>query len=253
MAQHFAESLSAPLAEYFFIAGIESSRLLSDDPVTNQHATGTRERSQGVADVEVQDAAKAGLRGVSPHASMEMSKRKTTSVYDKRMSIGSVIGLQTQNKRNSTIVWATPQDLDNLVPGTNLSEEDFDAALRNFVSGRDTALEELQSNTAQSTAQSTSQGRPKSRIQEYQPLQPRPSNAQTAHKRDKSIGSLRRRLSGMNPLSRSSTTRRGKSFQLAPDQRSRVNIQSCSIQSVLEENEWLQFRHTITTKTATRS
>jgi len=249
MAQHFAESLSAPLAEYFFIAGIESSRLLSDDPVTNQHATGTRERSQGVADVEVQDAAKAGLRGVSPHASMEMSKRKTTSVYDKRMSIGSVIGLQTQNKRNSTIVWATPQDLENLVPGTNLSEEDFDAALRNFVSGRDTALEELQSNTAQITAQ----GRPKSRIQEYQPLQSRPSNAQTAHKRDKSIGSLRRRLSGMNPLSRSSTTRRGETFHPASDQRAKANIKSCSIQSILEENEWLQFRHTITTATTTRS
>ena len=160
MAQHIAESLSAPLAEYFFIAGIESSRLLSDDPVTNHHATGTRDNTQAMADIEVQDAAKAGLRGVSAHASMEMSKRKTTSAYDKRMSIGSVIGLQTQNKRNSTIVWATPQDLDNLLPGTNLSEEDFDVALRNFVSGRDTALEELQSNTAQSTAQSTAQDRP---------------------------------------------------------------------------------------------
>jgi len=226
MAQHFDESLSAPLAEYFFIAGIESSRLLSDDPISTHHATGTRERAPGVANVEVQDAAKAGLRGVSPNASMEMSKRKTTSVYDKRMSIGSVMGLQTQNKKNSTIVWATPQDLDNLVPGTNLSEEDFDAALRNFVSSRDTALEELQSNVAQSTAH----GRPQSRIQEYHPLQSRPSNAQSAHKRDKSIGSLRRRLSGMNPLSRSSTTRRGETSNVLLDKQHRTNIQSFSIQ-----------------------
>jgi hypothetical protein len=179
------ESLSTPLADYFFIAGIESSSLRATSPDQSRE----ERREDG-----------AGLRPMSIASALDASHLRPQSVYSKRQSMSSMFALEQASpgsKRSSTILWASE------ILGASLSEEDFDSALRKFVAGRDSFIEDIQ--TTPDRAHDAAHIRVSS-------PPPRINNPPTVHRRDKSIGSLRRRLSqatsSLNPLSRSSTTTR---------------------------------------------
>lgn len=179
------ESLATPLAEHFFIAGIESSCLKDQDVAYTKRSSHVEESfSTILKPQEYNHLNGAGLRPISP----------CSATFDKRQSIGSVMGLghrasQTQNKRNSTL-------LDHISPLTagSMSEEDFDAALRRFMADRDSVLQEIQEQPAQGD-------RPRVTYPSQKPTSPL-----STHRRDKSLGSLKRRLSGMKPSIRSSNS-----------------------------------------------
>lgn len=185
-----AESLAAPLAEHFFIAGIESSSLLDRKDATTTSTLSAEIPSSPTRRGERQSrTGGAGLRPVSPCGT------------NKRQSISSVMGteqISRQGKRKSTI-------LDHIDPSSVgcLSEEDFDAALRRFAAERDTVLKEIEE-------QQGKDDRPRTR-----PPSQKTSSPLSPHRRDKSLGSLRRRLSGINPLTRSSTSTRRTSNRLS--------------------------------------
>jgi len=181
-----AESLAAPLAEHFFIAGIETSCLLDrKGAVAKCSSHADRSSSLISRGGEGREVGGIGLRP-TPRAGISC---------DKRQSIGNVMGLEQwlpqNNKRNSTIL-----DHINPLNVSSMSEEDFDAALKRFAAERDTVLKEIEEQPIQDE-------RPRVRS----PSQ-RLNSPLSLHRRDKSLGSLRRRLSGINSLTRPSTSAR---------------------------------------------
>lgn len=180
------ESFAAPLAEHFFIAGIETSCLVDRKDVNAKRTSRAEPSSSPVRKVgESFEVGETGLRPIS----------RGGKSFDKRQSIGSVMGMEQwapqDSKRNSTIL-----DRINPLNVASMSEEDFDAALKRFAAERDTVLEEIEKQPVQDD-----------RLRVRSPSH-RLSSTLSTHRRDKSLGSLRRRLSGINPLTRSSTSSR---------------------------------------------
>ena len=83
-----------------------------------------------------------------------------------------------------------------------MTDDDFDSALKKFAAERDSVLTEIQVTSGQAT-QITKPMRIRPKTQRFAL-----EDMQTAQK--SGIGSVRRRLSTMNPLSRSGTSRRGE-------------------------------------------
>jgi len=187
------ESLAAPLAEHFFIAGIETSCLLDRKDANAKRTCRAEPPSSPVR--RAGEGLEVGGTGLRP------SSRGGKSI-DKRQSIGSVMGLEQwvpqNSKRNSTL-------LDHITPlnVASMSEEDFDAALKRFAAERDTVLEQIEKQPVQDE-----------RIRVRSPSH-RLSSPLSTHRREKSLGSLRRRLSGINPLTRSSTSSRRMSNRVS--------------------------------------
>lgn len=189
------DALSAPLAEYFFIAGIESSRVADHAGVVHNALSSPSEQHS----IRAENTSSSGAAGLRPTSTstIEGAQRRIRTSYNAKDDAGSratyTTPISPTNKRNSMIIWEDGQSTVRR-GGDNHSDEEFEAALHKFAAERESFLETIHSN-AQGTAVPPPQQRPQ-----------RVSSPVASHRREKSLGSLRRRLS---VLTRSSTNRRG--------------------------------------------
>ncbi|TKA59201.1 hypothetical protein B0A49_13824, partial [Cryomyces minteri] len=192
-----ADPSSAPLADYFFICGIESSQVFE-------------ERSTGAASppldatIEQDRALETGKipRPTTPGSpNADGAKRRSRYSFEARKSIGSIIGTidykQPESNRSSTTLKGVH------ITGSALSDADFYHALRKFASERDTFLEEIQFTAGAVTTTPTV--RPKPRPKTVRIANEDASNAGGTMR--SGVGSTRRRLSTMNSKRQSSMAR----------------------------------------------
>jgi hypothetical protein len=200
-----ADGSSAPLADYFFISGIESSQVYDErDPqngfgVVTPPVDETIEEDRALETDSIRPTSQEGL----PNGGGDCYRRVSGRSSEHRTSIGTIIGSEakvTASNRSS----ATIKGL-QMLGGSGLSEQDFENALRKFASERDNFLEEIQF-----TAGVAQQNRPTPTR-----ARPRPQRVQQAGPDDgvgnlrSGVGSIRRRISTMqSSLKRQSSVAR---------------------------------------------
>ncbi len=190
------------LAEFFFIAGIESSRIYDGKADTNGVTATAVLKSPGLdTTFEKHGRVLVNLdKGPTPvHGASDESLRDVGFSYEPQKSIVMVLGLDgkaSPSNRSSATIRAVPQE--SIVQNCTI-ELDFDQALRKFATERDSFLEEIRVSAGQ-VAQPT-KPRPRPRTQ-------RITNNDEYRADKNGGGAVRRRLSLMNPLSRSATTSR---------------------------------------------
>jgi hypothetical protein len=206
-----AEGSSAPLADYFFISGIESSQVYDErlqpssvvSPLASPPVDETIEEDRALETDSIRPTSQDGL----PNGG-SMGRRSGQRLSEHRQSVGTITGVDctpkvTASNRSS----ATIKGLNN-IGGSGLSDVDFENALRKFASERDTFLEEIQftAGVAQQSRQTPTRPRPRP---------PRVSQTPQGNGEDgianlrSGVGSIRRRLSTMqSSLKRQSSTAR---------------------------------------------
>jgi hypothetical protein len=186
MASSSAES-APPLADYFFIAGIESSQVFDEKlqpnglPTSPLPPVNTTIEEDEVLET---DAKEPPADGPLDSAS---TKRRSRLSFEARKSISSLLGsesLTASNRSSATIKGLQGE------PG-GLSEVDFDNALRKFASERENFLEEIHF-SAGTVPQKT---KPK-KAKTQRIISDESSTVKSG------VGSIRRRLSTMNSLKR---------------------------------------------------
>lgn len=207
--------VAPPLADYFFISGIESSQVYDErtqpkpttlstipSPLLSTPSLDVDETIEEDRALETDSSRPTSQDGLS-HG--DAFKRPSTRLgSEHRQSTGTIVGSdakQTASNRSSTTIKGVQ------IGGSGLSDQDFENALRKFASERDTFLEEIQF-----TAGVVQQNRPT-------PTKPRPRPPRIQQQQEDGgvnlrtgIGSVRRRLSTMqSSLKRtSSVARQGK-------------------------------------------
>lgn len=197
MASAHDAGLTMPLADYFFIAGIESSQITEE----KVHTTGlaspppepvdeTIEENEVLeTDTSARPRSGEGLNGYeSPR------RRSARFSWEARKSISSVLGSEskTSSNRSSATIRAVPSEAAEQVGGSGLSDADFDLALRKFASERDSFLEEIHFSAGM--------------IPQPTKPKPRPKTQRIISDDNQSgglitgVGSIRRRLSTMSSL-----------------------------------------------------
>lgn len=203
---------SAPLADYFFIAGIESSRIFDSRQLFNG-AVATSPRLESTIEegspehTPIDDPQNSNADSPGP------AQRHKRFSWDARKSIGSIAGLDSKvsaSNRSSATIRAIPQGSSS---SEGFSEEDFDQALKKFAADRDSVIAEIQFTAGQ--LPQPSKPAPVTR----RPKTQRFTNDDLLSSPKSGMGSVKRRLSTMNPLSRSGTSRRGKCRNSRPRRR----------------------------------
>lgn len=184
------EPQSLPLADYFFICGLETSRLFDNPSSLN----GINGASPPTIDEDSTYNADADRRPGSK-GTQDGPRRRARFSYEARKSIGSVINLESQvtpsNRSSATIRPVLPEE--------KTDEQGFLSALQSFASNRESFLDDINAATLFSSGQVAQPSRPR----------PKPKTQRIINedrKDDRGVGSLRRRISTMNPLSRQSTS-----------------------------------------------
>jgi hypothetical protein len=204
-----ADQNSLPLADYFFIAGIESTQIwdeklaqtlqhappvedtIQEHTVLDTTANGRRESNEGL-----------GLSGLESRRSSGTARFS----YEARKSVASVIGSGSgtaSNRSSATIKAVQPAETTNGVQlmdqggpvggaTTGMSDEDFESALKKFTSERDEFMEEMHFSAG--TLPQIAKPKPRARTQKI-------INEEANGLRG-GVGSIRRRLSTMNSLKR---------------------------------------------------
>ena len=198
------DASSAPLADYFFIAGIESSCIFD----SRQARNGISKSPLIGATIEEDGQPGIGIdnRPDSADGRDERPRNHQRFSYEPRRSVGSIAGIEskaTDSNRSSATIRPVKNESS---ASQGITEADFDQALRRFAADRDSVLAELQFAAGQVA----------------QPNKPAPrQRPKTVRitgdegRGDKTgMGGVRRRISTMNPLSRQNTTIR-KSRSLA--------------------------------------
>ena len=205
-----ADASSVPLADYFFISGIESSQVLEDRqaPSIPAAAVPTEATIEEDAALETEN----DLRPTPPSSPKESTSNRNSRTrysFEARNSISSAIGTEG-NKRNSK---GTASNRSSATikavqvaqtGGSFLNDADFDEALRKFASDRESFVEEIQFSAG--TFQQTSKPRPR-------PKTVRITNAEDLGGLKGGVGSLRRRLSTMNSMKRQPSVARQSSIR----------------------------------------
>ncbi|KAF2736375.1 DENN-domain-containing protein [Polyplosphaeria fusca] len=185
------DASSAPLADYFFICGIESTQVFDErsPPIvlTSPLASPPVDVDETIEEDRAleTDSISEGL------SNGEGTKRKSARLsFDHRNSVSTIIGpdsrLSASNRSSATIKGLQ-------IGGSGLSDVEFESALRKFASERDTFLEDMQF-----TAGVAQQNRP------TRPPRPKPQRVQHEDVSNlrSGVGSIRRRLSTMSSLKR---------------------------------------------------
>lgn len=200
----------APLADYFFIAGIESSQIF-DEKLAAALAASTAPVEDTIEEHSILDTTNNG-RPISSEGlnGVDTPRRRSRLSYEARKSINSMLGSGTASNRSSATIRAVnftepfssePKELQltdqggpvGPIGGSGLSDEDFDAALKKFANERDTFLEEIHFSAGT--------------LPELNSKPKRSAKTQKIVNEDggglrSSVGSLRRRISTMNSLKR---------------------------------------------------
>jgi hypothetical protein len=224
-----------PLADYFFICGIESSQVFDDKVVLNGSQTpavGTTIEENEVLEVDSDTRPKS--TELDPLPSPDTNSRRNRLSYEARKSIGSFI--QVESGRQSVVPSnrssATIKNIAQ-IGGPGFTEADFEIALRKFANDRESFLEEIQFSAGIIPQQSTkrpTKSRPKTqRI--VSDDGPAPSRS--------GVGTLRRRISTMSSLKRqTSMVRQGMySISNAAQHLLHVTSRCCSLMSLSNVDE----------------
>jgi hypothetical protein len=200
---------SLPLADYFFIAGIESTQIYDEKLAqTLQHAPTVEDtiEEHTVLDTAASGRPKSneglGLSGLENRSSNSTARFS----YEIRKSMGSLIGSASgtaSNRSSATIKPVLLAETTNGVqlvdqggpasdPTTGMSDEDFESALKKFTLERDEFMEEMHF-SAGTLPQIT---KPKTRPRTQKIINDEANGLRG------SVGSIRRRLSTMNSLKR---------------------------------------------------
>jgi hypothetical protein len=184
-------NLEIPLADYFFIAGIESSQVFDEKyqtssvaPTSPTPVDATIEENEVLETDNRPKSADGLINGDSTAA-----KRRSRLSYEARKSISSLLGndSKTASNRSSATIKAPGMER------ASMTEADFDTALRKFAAERETFLEEIHFSAG------------------TLPQIPKPKKSRTqrifggndeASVIKTSVGSIRRKLSTMNSLKR---------------------------------------------------
>lgn len=182
----------APLADYFFIAGIDSSQIL--DEKYQPSSIGTTPTSPTPVDTTIQehevletDSPRPKSADGTINGDATANKRRSRLSYEARKSISSLLGSEskTASNRSSATIKGAP------IERMSMTEQDFDTALRKFAAERETFLEEIHFSAG------------------TLPQLPKPKKSKTqrilsdeAGILKNGVGSIRRRLSTMNSLKR---------------------------------------------------
>lgn len=193
------EPQSLPLADYFFICGLETSRLFETAAVSGLNGNLGRPSSPNAEDIIDEDGpynADSDQRPTSSQGTSEGTRRRARFSYEARKSITSVANLESvvsgSNRSSATIRAVQPEK-------EQWDEQGFLKALQTFATERDAFLGDIKGATMFSSGQVA------------QPTRPRPQPKMQRiggddKKGDKTVGSMRRRISTMNPLSRQNTS-----------------------------------------------
>jgi hypothetical protein len=228
-----------PLADYFFIAGIESSQIFDEklQPNVNGLATPPVEdtiEEHSVLDTNLNGRPKSseGLNGA-----VEPAQRRQRLSYEARKSISSLLGGSNSgtasNRSSATIRGVQLNDTKVVqVGGSGLSDADFDDALRKFASERESFLEEIHFSAGVVPQLTKPKARKTQKI----------VNEDVGVVRS-GVGSIRRRISTMNSLKRQPSIMRQCKWS------HRDLISAClltlySFRPHLETTKWVQLSHT---------
>lgn len=231
-----AELSSAPLADYFFIAGIESTQIFEE-----------RERASGLVaptlNATIEEDKALDTASARPKSSEGLSvadgphrRSRSRFSYEARKSVGSMTGLEAKtpasNRSSATVK--------GIQAGSGLSDADFEHALRRFAAERDTFLEEIQF-SAGAVAQPT---RPKPRQRTQRIV------AEDAGTPKSGVGSIRRRISTMSSMKRQPSATRQCEFAVQAFLRGTMTLRRLDadwrLQSLypdLQATQRLQLRH----------
>jgi hypothetical protein len=204
-----ADGSSAPLADYFFISGIESSQVYDEraqqngisivtSPLASPPVDETIEEDRALETDSIRPTSQEGL----PAANGDCYRRRSGRSSEHRTSVGTIISSDakyTASNRSSATIKGMP-----VLGGSGLSEQDFEHALRKFASERDNFLEEIQF-----TAGVAQQNRPTSTRPRPRPQRVQQGGAEEVGNLRSGVGSIRRRISTMqSSLKRQSSVAR---------------------------------------------
>lgn len=213
------DASSAPLADYFFISGIESSQVYDERTQPNGLGTGTSPLASPPVDETIDENVALETDASRPNSQDGLlnlnlngdsfSRRRSGRVSEHRTSVGTIIGPDakpTPSNRSSATIKGVPA-----IGGSGLNDQDFEIALRKFASERDSFLEEIQFTAGVAQQNRPTPTRPR----------PRPQRLQQAANEDgvgnlrSGVGSIRRRISTMqSSLKRQSSVARQCKYTL---------------------------------------
>lgn len=190
------DSTSVPLADYFFISGIESTQIYDE----RERATSPPPVDETIEeDIALETDSLSAPRPSTPGSPNTDRTKRGSSRYswEARKSISSVVGpgefKPTPSNRSSATIKGPVSE----TPG--LSDEDFEIALRKFACERENFLEEIQIQAGAVVPQTQRTPKPRPRTVRITSSDEAANNA-AAQKGG--IGGLRRRLSTMNSMKR---------------------------------------------------
>jgi hypothetical protein len=191
------QSTSVPLADYFFISGIESTQIYDERDHVVASPPPVDETIE--EDIALETDSITSPRPSTPNSPNTDRSKRLSSRYswEARKSISSLVGSGEFKPTPSNRSSATIKGLQTDTPA--LSDEDFEIALRKFASERDNFLEEIQvqAGAVVSHTSRTPKSRPRTvRITSAEDV------ANNAVAQKGGIGGLRRRLSTMNSMKR---------------------------------------------------
>ena len=136
---HHVGDTSAPLADYFFISGIESSQVFDERyaiPLSPAPVEDTIVEDEALITDSRPDTPH------SPNSPGENGKRRSRYSFEARKSIGSIINSPDPKTPASNRSSVTIKAGNNL-GGSGLSDDAFEEALKKFASERDSFLEDI--------------------------------------------------------------------------------------------------------------
>ncbi|KAK5134265.1 hypothetical protein LTR08_006809 [Meristemomyces frigidus] len=192
-----AADISAPLADYFFISGVESSQVYDDKAETALLPAPVEATIEEDRELETTN----GARPATPGSGTEAAQRRSRYSFDARKSIGSIINSveppTTASNRSSITIKGAKSGV------SGLSDDAFEEALKKFASERDSILEDI--HISAGTQSAPVQRRPRPRTVRMAQDEGTASNGGGLGAKG-AVGSLRRRLSTMNSLKRQQST-----------------------------------------------
>lgn len=213
-----ADPANLPLADYFFISGIESSQVYDAQRVNGAAVAPAESTIEEDAALEVEEEAAPTPPRPTSSDGASLSKRASREA---RQSISSVIGPDTgpgptASNRSSATIKGFPQ-----IGGSGLSDFDFDQALRKFAAERETFLEEIQFSAG--TLKQEDRPRPRPKTQRIV--------SEDASTLGAGIGSIRRRISTIGRSQRNSSVMRNCKFAPCVEHAPLLTIAAASVRT----------------------
>lgn len=207
------DASSIPLADYFFISGIESSQVYDERAQAN--CTGGSSLAQPPVDETIEEDRALETDSIRPTSQDGLPDglpngrgRSAQRLSENRQSIGTIVGRDESKPTASNRSSATIKGLQ--VGGSGLSDQEFESALRKFASERESFLEDMSFTAGVTQSNRATPTRPRPRPQRVSQTV---NDDGTGNLRS-GVGSIRRRISTMqSSLKRQSSVARNSSIR----------------------------------------